>query len=101
MIPGFVIAQLADLASFLVAVIAYPALIEHEVGLIGGIYAQWGVFGALVWKGGLILCVIWLLNSAKLVHPTATNAVAGIGIAFGVIGAVFNTFALWSLAVGA
>lgn len=96
MIPSFLIAQLADLLTFLVAVIAFPELIEHEVGLIGVVYSQFGVVGALTWKCSLALLVAWTFTRTRKTLPGPTVAVATIGIGLGLLGTVMNTIAFWT-----
>lgn len=99
MIFGFLLAQLADLLSFLVAVIAYPHLLEREIGLIGDLYARFGVVGAVIWKGGLALAVAWGLQRSQTKYPRYTFLVAAFGMGLGMLGTAFNTVAFWSQTV--
>lgn len=99
MILPFLVAQLADLLSFLVAVVAYPHLLEREIGLIGVIYERFGVLGAIVWKGGLVLLVAWGLLRSQKRYPKYTFAVAAVGFVLGLLGAAFNTVAFWAQTV--
>jgi hypothetical protein len=99
-ILGFVIAQLADLLSFLVAVITYPHLASHEIAPIGIIYERFGVPGAIIFKVGLVLGIVWALRKAGKIHPRGAVVVAGFGMALGLLGTAFNTVAFWSMRVG-
>jgi hypothetical protein len=100
MILLFLLVQWADLLSFLVAVIAFPALLEYEIGLIKVIYSNFGMLGATVWKGGGAFLAAWAFSKYCWVHPNVVNVLAVVGIVLGLVGTVFNTIAFWSQVVG-
>ena len=99
MIHWFLLAQFLDLQSFLVAVGLHPHLLEHEIGLIGVIYARFGLLGAIVWKGGIALLIAWALLRSRLRYPKYTFAVAAVGTVLGIVGLAFNIVAIWSQSV--
>jgi hypothetical protein len=85
------VAQLADVATFLVAVLIEPALVSYEVGPIGIIYALGGPVAATAFKlaGLAVVFAALAIYRGRLTTPILLAVVA-----LGFVGAAANTHAL-------
>jgi hypothetical protein len=83
--------QLADLATFLVAVMLAPALVSYEVGPIGLVYAMGGAVAATAFKlaGLAVVFAALAVYRGRLTTPI----LAGVAL-LGLVGAVANVHAL-------
>lgn len=85
------IAQLADLVSFLLAVVIEPALVSFEVGPIGAIYALGGPVAATAFKlAGLAV----VFAALAIYHGRLTRAILLAVAVLGFVGAAANVHAL-------
>ena len=84
--------QATDWLTFVVAILAVPALAQFEVGPIGLILQTGGILGTLAWKAGGLAVVYGLLSFAR---PWGQFVGLSAVVALGVIGTIGN---LWALA---
>jgi hypothetical protein len=85
------IAQIADLVTFVVAVMIEPALVSFEVGPIGAIYAVGGPVAAMAFKlAGLAV----VFAALAIYHGRLTKPILLGVAALGLLGAVANVHAL-------
>ena len=85
------IAQLADLGTFLIAVIIEPGLVSFELGPIGAIYALGGPVAATAFKlAGLAV----VFAALALYHGRLTRLILVAVVALGALGAAANVQAL-------
>jgi hypothetical protein len=97
MIPVFVLGQVLDLVTFLIAVTTYPQLAGYEIGPIGWLYANLGGAAASAYKLGFAAAVVYLCYIMALSRPKYARFVLGVGIVVGWVGVLANTTALWAL----
>jgi hypothetical protein len=84
-------AQLADLGTFLVAVIIEPGLVSFEIGPIGAIYSLSGPVAATAFKlAGLAV----IFAALAIYHGRLTRPLLIAVVVLGVLGAVANVRAL-------
>ena len=85
------LAQVADLVTFSIAVMLDPALVSFEVGPIGAIYAVGGPIAAIAFKlaGLAVVFAALAVYHGRLTRPVLVGVVA-----LGLIGAVANVHAL-------
>ena len=85
------LAQLADLVTFSIAVMLDPALVSFEVGPIGAIYAMGGPVAAIAFKlaGLAVVFAALAIYQGRLTRPILVGVVA-----LGLIGAVANVHAV-------
>jgi Co/Zn/Cd efflux system component len=92
-----VVAQLADLVTFLWAVARYPALLPYEVGPIATAYQALGPLGAAAFK---VAGVSFVLGMAAIVARSTARTRHGapvlvaVVLIVGLAGAFFNLFAV-------
>ncbi len=86
-----VVAQLADVATFLLAVVLVPALVSFEIGPIGTIYRLLGPVAATAFKlAGLAV----VFAALALYHGRLTRPVLVAVVVLGGLGAAANVQAL-------
>ena len=85
------VAQLADLVTFLIAVVLEPALVSFEVGPIGAIYLLGGPVAATAFKlAGLAI----VFAALAIYHGRLTRPILLAVAALGFVGAAANVHAL-------
>lgn len=85
------VAQLADLGTFLVAVVLEPGLVSFELGPIGAIYSMSGPVAATAFKlAGLAV----VFAALAIYHGRLTRPILIAVVVLGALGALANVQAL-------